>query len=76
MDQDTQDSTEGCVHADAVKWNPFNNVVQCHRCGTIFLPEVGPRLDAMDLRMNDIARRLYRLEGLPGVRELIPDEGD
>ena len=25
-----------CLHEDAVKWNPHNNVVQCHRCGQVF----------------------------------------
>lgn len=25
-----------CKHEDAVKWNPYNGVVQCHRCGIVF----------------------------------------
>jgi hypothetical protein len=33
-----EEITEQCVHQDAVKWNPYNHVVQCHRCGHIFVP--------------------------------------
>lgn len=34
-----QDTTE-CAHpADAVMWNPYNHVVQCHKCGQSF-PEL------------------------------------
>jgi ribosomal protein S27E len=28
-----------CEHGDAVKWNPENRVVQCHKCGQIFIPK-------------------------------------
>ena len=28
-----------CKHQEAVKWNPWNKVVQCHRCGRIFVPK-------------------------------------
>ncbi len=32
-----------CNHVNAVKWNPFNGVVQCHICGQVWAPlaEVG-----------------------------------
>jgi hypothetical protein len=26
----------GYADASAVKWNPFNNVVQCHNCGQVY----------------------------------------
>lgn len=29
-----------CLHEDAVKWNPYNKVVSCHRCGEIFESKV------------------------------------
>ena len=29
-----------CPHEDAVRWNPWNKVVQCHRCGQVFVPKV------------------------------------
>lgn len=35
-DQDT--TASDCVHEDAVKWNPYNHVVQCHKCGEVFVP--------------------------------------
>lgn len=28
-----------CEHQEAVKWNPYNKVVQCHKCGLIFVPK-------------------------------------
>lgn len=28
---------EPCNHEDAVRWNPYNYVVQCHRCGEIYI---------------------------------------
>lgn len=27
-----------CQHFDAVQWNPFNRVVQCHVCGVVYIP--------------------------------------
>lgn len=32
----TEETQEVCQHGDAVKWNAWNGVVQCHRCGTAF----------------------------------------
>lgn len=29
----------GIEHGEAVFWNPDNNVVQCHKCGNIWVPE-------------------------------------
>jgi len=26
-----------CTHGNAVKWNPYNEVVQCHKCGQVFV---------------------------------------
>jgi hypothetical protein len=28
----------GYTDASAVKWNPFNGVVQCHNCGQTYTP--------------------------------------
>jgi hypothetical protein len=28
-----------CKHEEAVYWNPYNKVVQCHKCGQVFVPE-------------------------------------
>lgn len=25
-------------HLDCVKWNPYNQVIQCHSCGHVYLP--------------------------------------
>jgi hypothetical protein len=44
-----------CEHGEAVKWNPYNQAVQCHKCGTIF----GPVLETVsDL---DVIRELQVL---------------
>lgn len=33
------DDTTACVHPnDAIMWNPYNLVHQCHACGVIFIP--------------------------------------
>ena len=32
-----------CIHQEAVKWNPFNKVVQCHKCGQVFVPRKGEK---------------------------------
>lgn len=34
------DTTATCQHGEPVKWNPYNGVVQCHRCGQVFVPDV------------------------------------
>jgi len=28
-----------CKCQEAVKWNPYNKVVQCHQCGQVFVKE-------------------------------------
>lgn len=44
------DSTT-CVHEDAVKWNAYNKVVQCHRCGQVFTPGTAASpIDVEELR--------------------------
>jgi hypothetical protein len=32
----------GYTDASAVKWNPFNGVVQCHNCGQTYTPPAAP----------------------------------
>lgn len=28
----------GCYpQGDPIKWNPYNEVVQCHKCGTVYV---------------------------------------
>jgi len=35
-----------CGYNGAIKWNPYNKVVQCHNCGqTIVKPENHPELE-------------------------------
>lgn len=31
-------ASQQCPHTEAVKWNPYNRVVQCHGCGVVFVP--------------------------------------
>ncbi len=33
---DGVDEMSECDHKDAVKWNPFNKAIQCHKCGETF----------------------------------------
>lgn len=40
-ERDVDVKSECCKeNPDAIKWNPYNEVVQCHRCGRIYLPKV------------------------------------
>lgn len=32
-----QDESKRCKHGEPVKWNQWNKVVQCHKCGEIFI---------------------------------------
>lgn len=31
-----------CCNSDpkAIEWNPYNQVVQCHNCGHVYVPKV------------------------------------
>jgi hypothetical protein len=31
-----------CAHFEAVKWNPYNGVVQCRHCGHVYVPVAAP----------------------------------
>jgi hypothetical protein len=50
-----------CGHKDAsaVRWNPFNGVVQCHNCGQTYTPPQRTWVDLTDEEMQDC------LNGLP-----------
>ena len=41
----------GYTDASAVKWNPFNGVVQCHNCGQTYTP---PQRTWVDIDVDDI----------------------
>jgi ribosomal protein S27E len=47
----TTPETPACPHEEAVAWNPLNGVVQCHRCGAVFVPSTGTN--------DDLAAKLY-----------------
>jgi len=34
-----------CEHGEPVYWNPYNQVVQCHRCGQVFEPKELKQVD-------------------------------
>ena len=49
----------GVNHLYAVKYNPYNKVVQCHICGTIYEPsEVGCEL--LSVKENEMYDRFCR----------------
>lgn len=62
-----------CPHEDAVKWNPWNKVVQCHRCGEQFAPisRIDAVVDYATEQMATLAQRIQAIENLPGVREAL-----
>ncbi len=47
-----------CNHYDAVRWNPFNQVVQCHVCGHVWVPLEDPnyreRVEAEQKRLHGV----------------------
>ena len=74
-----------CNH-DAIEWNPYNQVVQCHRCGEHWKPQPHPdelveRLlevglfHAIDLRQVKFIERLdKRNEAKTEIRKLLKGE--
>ena len=44
----------GCGRSDAIKWNPFNRVIQCHHCGQVVPDAAAARL----VRLGMVAPRL------------------
>jgi methionyl-tRNA synthetase len=40
-----------CKHEEAVKWNEFNKVVQCHKCGEQFVP-ISPIKDSKPIKVE------------------------
>ena len=64
----------GYTDASAVKWNPFNNVVQCHNCGQVYTsqPQRKPlsddECDAIYAALNAWARDVDEYDfGLPAI---------
>lgn len=38
----SQNVCSNCVYKGAIKWNPFNKVIQCHNCGQAYIEEFEP----------------------------------
>jgi hypothetical protein len=51
----------GYTDASAVKWNPFNRVVQCHNCGQTYTQ---PQRTWVGLTEDDIAQAMYRADAI------------
>jgi hypothetical protein len=63
-----------CLHENAVFWNPYNEVVQCHRCGEQFEPkrecdcnkddikDLCAELTALSQQNDKLLGRIIRLE--------------
>lgn len=60
MTEQDVDGRATCPHQDAVKWNPWNKVVQCHRCGQVFAPED-------EVRKNELYLAMVTVEELGGA---------
>lgn len=44
-----------CTHGNAVKWNPYNEVVQCHKCGQVFVSATERDAARLDERRKILA---------------------
>jgi hypothetical protein len=47
----------GYDNPEAVKWNPHNQVFQCHNCGQVYTPQRQPQYDKTE--MNAFVQNLY-----------------
>lgn len=47
----------GYNNLEAVKWNPYNQVVQCHNCGQVYTPQPQPQYNKTE--MNAFVQNLY-----------------
>lgn len=50
-----------CGYADtsALKWNPYNSVVQCHNCGQVYTAPQPARQPLTDEQIKSAVRHLY-----------------
>lgn len=54
----------GYEDASAVKWNPYNQVVQCHNCGQVYTtPQAQPAREWVGLTDEELIAAIYALEG-------------
>ena len=60
----------GYANASAVKWNPHNQVVQCHNCGQIYTAPT-PRKPLTDEEMRECAQAMNAEPLAEGWPELI-----
>lgn len=66
--QDTVYPWRTCPHGEAVFWNPYNQVVQCHRCGWVFIP--APEQESAPVDIERLKREV-RDAALTEVQEYV-----
>ena len=49
----------GYLLADAIKFNPFNKVVQCHNCGQVYSPQIK---ELSDEEIKEVIRKHWNKE--------------
>lgn len=49
----------GYEDTSAIKWNPYNSVVQCHNCGQVYAAHNQARQPLTDEQIKSAVRRLY-----------------
>lgn len=49
----------GYEDTSAIKWNPYNSVVQCHNCGQVYAAPNPARQPLTDEQIKSAVRRLY-----------------
>lgn len=70
--QDTPYPWRTCPHGEAVRWNPFNQVVQCHRCGWVFTPAPEPEPEPEQTESDsERLKREVREAALVEVQEFV-----
>jgi hypothetical protein len=62
----------GYTDASAIKWNPFNGVVQCHNCGQTYTPPAAQRqwVGLTEQERNDIEDYCEMIIGKPAFEAI------
>lgn len=57
------DDESECTHPEAVHWNPYNQVVQCHVCGRVYVAfSASPYSRHLVEALNQERQRANRLQ--------------
>lgn len=56
----------------AIDWNPYNQVVQCHACGHVYLPK---NYEEKGISINELCSEAFKIATSKGWHEKEPETG-